>query len=125
MKYILIDKDLWDLSIFSEWWAIEAEEAAAAVSRVLFRSDSNTRWERAAARIYTYEASWHIYAMNWSFRHKNYRLAITSLLEQYPNRVKIVQRDESSGDPISWLPQAISSAYGESMTMDQAQVFPQ
>ncbi|CAN6884924.1 unnamed protein product [Brassica oleracea] len=74
--------------------------------------------------------------MNWSFRHKNYRLAITSLLEQYPNRVKIVQRDESSGeirsehpyptksasDPISWLPQAISSAYGESMTMDQAQL---
>ncbi|CAN6990744.1 unnamed protein product [Brassica rapa subsp. trilocularis] len=37
--------------------------------------------------------------MNWSVRcDKKYHLAITSLLEQYPNRVEIVQLDESNGE---------------------------
>ncbi|CBI21234.3 unnamed protein product, partial [Vitis vinifera] len=37
--------------------------------------------------------------MNWSVRRdKKYRLAIASLLEQYPNRVEIVQLDDSTGE---------------------------
>ncbi|GJN20475.1 hypothetical protein PR202_gb29498 [Eleusine coracana subsp. coracana] len=49
--------------------------------------------------FYTYEAAWHIYAINWSVcSDKKYRLAIASLLQQVPNRVEIIQLDEASGD---------------------------
>nr|GMC52797.1 WD repeat-containing protein LWD1 [Ipomoea batatas] len=55
--------------------------------------------QQRRSEIYTYEAPWHIYAMNWSVRKdKRYRLAIASLLEQYPNRVEIVQLDDSNGE---------------------------
>nr|UWK01869.1 WD40 repeat [Erythronium umbilicatum]UWK01870.1 WD40 repeat [Erythronium umbilicatum] len=55
--------------------------------------------QQRRSEIYTYEAPWHIYAMNWSVRKdKKYRLAISSLLEQYPNRVEIVQLDDSTGE---------------------------
>ncbi|VFQ79993.1 unnamed protein product [Cuscuta campestris] len=55
--------------------------------------------QQRRSEIYTYEAPWHIYAMNWSVRKdKKYRLAIASLLEQYPNRVEIVQLDDSNGE---------------------------
>ncbi|CAN6251732.1 unnamed protein product [Urochloa humidicola] len=55
--------------------------------------------EAKRSEIYTYEAGWHIYAMNWSVRRdRKYRLAIASLLEQVPNRVEVVQLDEASGD---------------------------
>ncbi|KAG6404992.1 hypothetical protein SASPL_132571 [Salvia splendens] len=55
--------------------------------------------QQLRSEIYTYEAPWHIYAMNWSVRRdKKYRLAISSLLEQYPNRVEIVQLDDSTGE---------------------------
>lgn len=55
--------------------------------------------QQKRSEIYTYEAPWHIYAMNWSVRRdKKYRLAIASLLEQYPNRVEIVQLDDSKGE---------------------------
>ncbi|KQJ99664.1 hypothetical protein BRADI_3g44580v3 [Brachypodium distachyon] len=55
--------------------------------------------EAKRSEIYTYEAPWHIYGMNWSVRRdKKYRLAIASLLEQVVNRVEVVQLDESSGD---------------------------
>ncbi|KAL2467407.1 WD repeat-containing protein LWD1 [Abeliophyllum distichum] len=55
--------------------------------------------QQRRSEIYTYEAPWHIYAMNWSVRKdKNYRLAISSLLEQYHNRVEIVQLDDSTGE---------------------------
>ncbi|PAN06255.1 hypothetical protein PAHAL_1G250300 [Panicum hallii] len=55
--------------------------------------------EAKRSEIYTYEAGWHIYAMNWSVRRdKKYRLAMASLLEQVPNRVEVVQLDEASGD---------------------------
>ncbi|KAG6481740.1 WD repeat-containing protein LWD1-like [Zingiber officinale] len=51
------------------------------------------------SEIYTYDAPWHIYAMNWSVRRdKRYRLAIGSLLEGYGNRMEIVQLDEASGE---------------------------
>ncbi|KAG0457946.1 hypothetical protein HPP92_022803 [Vanilla planifolia] len=55
--------------------------------------------QQKRSEIYTYEAPWHIYAMNWSVRRdKKYRLAIASLLEQYTNRVEIVQLDDSTGE---------------------------
>ncbi|KAE9599609.1 putative transcription factor WD40-like family [Lupinus albus] len=55
--------------------------------------------QQKRSEIYTYEAPWHIYAMNWSVRRdKKYRLAISSLLEQYPNHVEIVQLDDSTGE---------------------------
>ncbi|KAL0748299.1 hypothetical protein Bca101_030301 [Brassica carinata] len=92
-----------------------------------------------------------IYAMNWSVRcDKKYHFAITSLLEQYPNRVEIVQLDESNGEirsdpnltfehpyphtktifipdkecqrPIASPPPATSSAYGESPTITPAEL---
>ncbi|WOL02527.1 hypothetical protein Cni_G11246 [Canna indica] len=47
--------------------------------------------------IYTYEAPWPIYAMNWSVRRdKPFRLAAASLMEDRDrNRVEIVQLDEA------------------------------
>ncbi|KAG8498996.1 hypothetical protein CXB51_005418 [Gossypium anomalum] len=55
--------------------------------------------QQKRSEIYTYEAPWYIYAMNWSVRRdKKYRLAIASLLEQYPNCLQIVQLDDSNGE---------------------------
>ncbi|CAA6662951.1 unnamed protein product [Spirodela intermedia] len=72
-------------------------------------TDGSQEEQQKRSEIYTYEAPWHIYAMNWSVRRdKRYRLAIASLLEQYPNRVEIVQLDDSTGeirsDPIMFIP---------------------
>ncbi|GLJ51167.1 hypothetical protein SUGI_1089010 [Cryptomeria japonica] len=51
------------------------------------------------SQIYTYEAPWQIYGMNWSTRKdKKFRLAIGSFLEDYNNRVEIVQLDEEMGE---------------------------
>ncbi len=48
--------------------------------------------EAKRAEIYTHEASWPIYAMNWSVRRdRKFRLAIGSFSEEYNNRVDIVQ----------------------------------
>jgi len=48
--------------------------------------------------IYTYEAPWLIYGMNWSVRpDKPYRLAIGSFVEEYNNKVEVVQLNEESG----------------------------
>jgi hypothetical protein len=47
--------------------------------------------------IYTYEAPWPIYGMNWSSRlDKPYRLAMGSFLEDYTNRVDVIQLNEES-----------------------------
>ncbi|GLU24112.1 hypothetical protein SLE2022_400730 [Rubroshorea leprosula] len=55
--------------------------------------------QQKRSEIYTYEAPWHICAMNWSVRRdKKHRLSIASLLEHYPNRVEIVQLDDSNGE---------------------------
>ncbi|XP_039126473.1 WD repeat-containing protein LWD1 [Dioscorea cayenensis subsp. rotundata] len=63
------------------------------------RTPEGSEEQQKRSEIYTYEAPWHIYAMNWSVRRdKKYRLAIASLLEQYPNRVEIVQLDDSTGE---------------------------
>nr|CAD1836701.1 unnamed protein product [Ananas comosus var. bracteatus] len=61
--------------------------------------DGGEEEQQKRSEIYTYEAGWHIYAMNWSVRRdKRYRLSIASLLEQYSNRVEIVQLDDATGD---------------------------
>ncbi|XP_008797649.2 WD repeat-containing protein LWD1-like [Phoenix dactylifera] len=63
------------------------------------RTPEGSEEQQKRSEIYTYEAPWHIYAMNWSVRRdKKYRLAIASLLEQFPNRVEIVQLDDSTGE---------------------------
>ena len=47
--------------------------------------------------IYTYQAPWLIYGMNWSVRaDQRFRLAIGSFEEEYNNSVRIVQLDEES-----------------------------
>eukprot|EP01113_Clastostelium_recurvatum_P045757 TRINITY_DN7912_c0_g1_i1.p1 TRINITY_DN7912_c0_g1~~TRINITY_DN7912_c0_g1_i1.p1 ORF type:complete len:327 (+),score=82.95 TRINITY_DN7912_c0_g1_i1:126-1106(+) len=52
--------------------------------------------------IYTYEAKWPIYGMNWSARaDKPFRLALGSFLDDYTNKVEVVQLDESTESFIS------------------------
>jgi WD repeat-containing protein 68 len=46
--------------------------------------------------IYTYEAPWNIYGMNWSNRPSpKFRLAVGSFLEDYKNAVDIIQLEEN------------------------------
>eukprot|EP00698_Gefionella_okellyi_P005826 TRINITY_DN15264_c0_g1_i1.p1 TRINITY_DN15264_c0_g1~~TRINITY_DN15264_c0_g1_i1.p1 ORF type:complete len:327 (+),score=40.85 TRINITY_DN15264_c0_g1_i1:40-1020(+) len=48
--------------------------------------------------IYTYEAPWTIYGSAWSARgDKPFRLALGSFIEEYSNKVEIIQLDEESG----------------------------
>lgn len=48
--------------------------------------------------IYTYTAPWPIYGMNWSQKKsKPMRLAIGSFIEEYTNKVQIVQLDQEKG----------------------------
>jgi len=45
-----------------------------------------------------YEAPWLVYGMNWSVREdKKFRLAIGSFVEEYNNKVEIVELDEEAG----------------------------
>ena len=49
--------------------------------------------------IYKYEAPWSVYAMNWSVRpDKKFRLAVGSFLEEYSNKVQVIQLDEDAGE---------------------------
>lgn len=48
--------------------------------------------------IYTYEAPWLIYGMNWSVRpDQRFRLALGSFVEDYNNKVEVVQLNEETG----------------------------
>lgn len=48
--------------------------------------------------IYTYEAPWLIYGCNWSVRpDQRFRLALGSFIEDYNNRVEVVQLNEETG----------------------------
>lgn len=48
--------------------------------------------------IYTYDSPWLIYGMNWSVRpDKKFRLAVGSFVEDYNNKVEVVQLHEESG----------------------------
>jgi len=50
------------------------------------------------AEIYTYEAPWQIYGMNWSCRgDQKFRLAVGSFLEEYNNKVQIISLDDETG----------------------------
>lgn len=53
--------------------------------------------------IYTYEAPWLVYGMNWSVRRggSEFRLAIGSFLEEYSNRVEIVELNTDTGSFVS------------------------
>lgn len=54
--------------------------------------------ESPRSEVYTYEAPWLIYGMNWSFRgDRRFRLAIGSFLEDYTNSVSIIQLNQSTG----------------------------
>lgn len=49
--------------------------------------------------IYTYQAPWPIFATNWSWRpDQKFRLALGSFLEDYTNKIEVVQLDEKTGD---------------------------
>ncbi len=49
--------------------------------------------------IYKYLAPWTVYAMNWSVRKdKRFRIAIGSFIEDYRNKVQVIQLDEDRGD---------------------------
>eukprot|EP00741_Cyanophora_paradoxa_P018378 tig00000204_g17745.t1 len=53
--------------------------------------------EAKKKEIYTYEAQWPIYGMNWSVRpDQKFRLALGSFIEEYSNKVEIIQLDEES-----------------------------
>eukprot|EP00250_Pteridium_aquilinum_P003193 c13513_g1_i1 orf=193-1215(-) len=61
-------------------------------------SDITSEESHKRSEIYTYEASWQIYGMNWSVRKdKRFRLGIGSFLEDRNNKVDIVQLDERTG----------------------------
>lgn len=50
--------------------------------------------------IYTYEANWPIYGLNWSLQadpSKRCRLAVGSFLENYNNKIEIIQLNEEKG----------------------------
>lgn len=52
--------------------------------------------------IYTYTAPWPIYGMNWSVRaDKKFRLALGSFMEDYTNKVEIVQLNEETSEFVS------------------------
>ena len=61
---------------------------------------SATAEPTAASRkkeIYTYEAPWLIYGMNWSNRrNKPFRLALGSFIEEYNNSVEVIQLNEET-----------------------------
>lgn len=49
--------------------------------------------------IYTYQAPWPIYAMNWSVKREHkFRLAVGSFVEEYVNQVEVIQLDEDKGE---------------------------
>jgi len=55
--------------------------------------------ERRRKEIYTFQAPWLIYASNWSVRlDQKFRLALGSILEDYTNKIEIVQLNEEKGD---------------------------
>jgi DDB1- and CUL4-associated factor 7 len=50
-------------------------------------------------QIYTHEAQWPLYAINFSNRQeKNFRLALGSYSEDLQNQVEIIKLDEDKGD---------------------------
>ena len=49
--------------------------------------------------IHKYKAPWQIYGMHWSIRpDKKFRLALGSFIEEYTNKVQIVELDEKQNE---------------------------
>ncbi|VDP30962.1 unnamed protein product [Soboliphyme baturini] len=49
--------------------------------------------------IYRCESEWNLYAMNWSQRpDKKFRLALGSFIEEYSNKIQVVQLDEDAAE---------------------------
>lgn len=79
--------------------------------------------ESKKKEIYKYLAPWTVFAMNWSIRHdKRFRIAISSFIEDYRNKVQVIQLDEERGEfvlkaafehpypptKIMWVPDQVS-----------------
>ena len=77
--------------------------------------------------IYKYLAPWTVFAMNWSIRHdKRFSIAISSFIEDYRNKVQVIQLDEERGEfvlraafehpypptKIMWVPDQVSRKVG-------------
>ncbi|CEO95355.1 WD domain, G-beta repeat [Plasmodiophora brassicae] len=57
-----------------------------------------TACENKKKEIYTYDAPWVVYAMNWSVRaSQKFRLAIGSFIEEYTNKIEVIQLNEEMG----------------------------
>ena len=51
------------------------------------------------ARIYTYQAPWTVFGLAWSQRteaHSRFRLAIGSFIEEYTNKIQLIQRNSET-----------------------------
>ena len=87
------------------------------------RPSSDRQMESKKKEIYKYLAPWTVYAVNWSIRHdKRFRIAIGSFIEDYRNKVQVIQLDEDRGEfvlkaafehpypptKIMWVPDQVS-----------------
>ena len=90
------------------------------------RRSSNERDRQGESKkkeIYKYLAPWTVYAMNWSVRaDKRFRIAVGSFIEDYRNKVQVIQLDEERGEfvlkaafehpypptKIMWVPDQVS-----------------
>ncbi|KAL3102152.1 hypothetical protein niasHS_003561 [Heterodera schachtii] len=66
-----------------------------------FCSEMATNAAQKRKEIYRYKASFNVYAMGWSTKldnHLKFRLAIGSFIEEYNNKVSIVQLHEDQGE---------------------------
>jgi len=101
-----------------------APTSSAANAANTATSSSSNVGSNEKKEIYTYEAPWLLYGMNWSVRpDKRFRLAIGSFVEDYNNRVEVIQLNEESGrfqskgmfvhpyptTKIMWMPDRIGS----------------
>ncbi|CAE7898156.1 wdr68, partial [Symbiodinium sp. KB8] len=60
------------------------------------------RSNRRDKQVYTYDAKWDIYALNWSNRAGDeyaFRFAIGSFIEEYRNKIKIIQLNTDEAGP--------------------------
>lgn len=75
-----------------------AASSSAASANPAAAAASSTGGGSEKKEIYTYEAPWLIYGMNWSVRpDQRFRVALGSFVEDYNNKVEVVQLNEDSG----------------------------
>ena len=77
----------------------EAKRAVEVIKMTTHTHQQDQQQQQKRKEIYKYTAQWPIYAMNWSVRpDKRFRLALGSFVEEYNNKVQIVQLDEESSE---------------------------